>query len=258
VAALHHVATPNVSHDHQTRERPCDRCHSRDSLAVIRASIALEHCDLLILLEQELIALAGPEDVKINGPRHSMLIAVHDGDMRTRAFRTSTAQERTTMTEPISIPMLDRRELLLGASAAGAVAGFLAVTDAALGQSRAAEANWEEAIKKVLGDAKPVDGKLLLELPEIAENGNTVPFAVSVDSPMTDQDYVRAVHVFSTGNPQPAIATFHFTSASGKASVASRMRLAKTQDVVGIAELSDGRFIMAKRTVKVTIGGCGG
>jgi sulfur-oxidizing protein SoxY len=225
---------------------------------VIRASIAIEHCDLLILLEQELIALCGLEDVKINGQRHSMPFAVHDGGMHTRAFRTAMAQERTTMTEPISIQTLDRRKLLLGASAATAVTAFLGLTDAALAQSRPAEGGWEEAIRKVLGDARPVDGKLILDLPEIAENGNTVPFAVSVDSPMTDLDYVKVVHVFSTGNPQPAIATFHFTPASGKASVASRMRLARTQDVLGIAELSDGRFIMAKRAVKVTIGGCGG
>jgi sulfur-oxidizing protein SoxY len=64
--------------------------------------------------------------------------------------------------------------------------------------------------------------------------------------------------VFATGNPQVDVASFYFSPASGKASVASRMRLAKTQDVLGLAELSDGRFLMGKRTVKVTIGGCGG
>src|SRR5690606_30934211 len=102
------------------------------------------------------------------------------------------------------------------------------------------------------------EGKLMLKLPEIAENGNTVPFSISVDSPMTEDDYVKAVHVISTGNPQPMVATFHFTPQSGKAAVSSRMRLAKTQDVVSVAELSDGKFAIARKEVKVTIGGCGG
>src|ERR671918_2961238 len=135
------------------------------------------------------------------------------------------------MTERISIRTLDRRELLLGAPAAAAVAAFIDFTIAAQAQSLPAEASWEEVMKKVIGDAKPVEGKLLLDLPEIAENGNTVPFSLSVDSPMTEQDYVKAVHVLSTGNPQATVATFHFSPASGRASVASRMRLAKTQDV---------------------------
>ena len=66
------------------------------------------------------------------------------------------------------------------------------------------------------------------------------------------------IHVIATANPQPGVATFRFSPLSGKATVASRMRLARTQDVIGIAELSDGRFLMSKRNVKVTIGGCGG
>jgi sulfur-oxidizing protein SoxY len=113
-------------------------------------------------------------------------------------------------------------------------------------------------VKAVLGDAKPTEGKLTLDMPEIAENGNTVPFSVRADSPMTEKDFVKAVHIISTGNPQPGVATFRFTPQSGKAMVSSRMRLGKTQDVIAIAELSDGKFLMAKRAVKVTIGGCGG
>jgi len=117
---------------------------------------------------------------------------------------------------------------------------------------------WEQAVRKVLGDAKPIEGKVLIDLPEIAENGNTVPFTVSVDSPMSETDYVKAVHIIATANPQPGVATLRFSRLSGKANVASRMRLAKTQDVIVIAELGDGRFLMNKRNVKVTIGGCGG
>jgi sulfur-oxidizing protein SoxY len=117
---------------------------------------------------------------------------------------------------------------------------------------------WELAVRKILGDAKPIDGKITVELPEIAENGNTVPFTISVDNPMTDKDYVKTIHIIATANPQPGVATFRLSPISGKAAVASRMRLQRTQDVITIAELSDGRFLMTKRAVKVTIGGCGG
>ena len=147
----------------------------------------------------------------------------------------------------------DRRKFTLGATASAAIVGLAP----ALLAQEAAE-GWEQAVKRVLGDAKPIEGKMLIDLPEIAENGNTVPFTVSVDSPMSETDNVRTVYIIATANPQPGVATFHFSPLSGKATVASRMRLAKTQDVLVIAELGDGRFLMSKRNVKVTIGGCGG
>jgi len=147
----------------------------------------------------------------------------------------------------------DRRKFTLGATASAAIVGLAP----ALLAQEAAE-GWEQAVKRVLGDAKPIEGKPLIDLPEIAENGNTVPFTVSVDSPMSETDNVRTIYIIATANPQPGVATFHFSPLSGKATVASRMRLAKTQDVLVIAELGDGRFLMSKRNVKVTIGGCGG
>jgi sulfur-oxidizing protein SoxY len=149
---------------------------------------------------------------------------------------------------------VDRREFVFGSAA------VVTVTALAIGDTIAqgAAQGWEEAVKTILGDAKATEGKLTMDLPEIAENGNTVPFTISVDSPMTDKDYIKAVHVISTGNPQPGVATFHFTPQSGKAAVASRMRLARTQDIIALAELSDGKFVQTKRSVKVTIGGCGG
>jgi sulfur-oxidizing protein SoxY len=157
--------------------------------------------------------------------------------------------------EPAPIlPLLDRREIILGSAAAVALVAL--APDMALAQAPLQP--WQEALQKVVGDAKPVEGKLTLEMPEIAENGNTVPFSVSVDSPMTEKDYVKAIHVIATANPQPGVATFRLTPLSGKATVASRMRLARTQEVISVAELSDGKFLIAKREVKVTIGGCGG
>ena len=78
---------------------------------------------------------------------------------------------------------------------------------------------WEQAVSKILGDAKPIEGKVAVDMPEIAENGNTVPFTDLVDSPMTEKDHVKAIHVIATANPQPGVATFRFTPLSGKATV---------------------------------------
>jgi sulfur-oxidizing protein SoxY len=147
-----------------------------------------------------------------------------------------------------------RREFAIGTAAAVSLAAL--PVSAVLAQDPPQA--WELAVRKILGEAKPIEGKITVELPEIAENGNTVPFSISVDSPMTDKDHVKAIHIVATSNPQPGVATFRLSPQSGKAAVASRMRLQRTQDVITIAELSDGRFLMAKRPVKVTIGGCGG
>nr|VFJ90214.1 MAG: sulfur-oxidizing protein SoxY [Candidatus Kentron sp. LFY] len=115
-----------------------------------------------------------------------------------------------------------------------------------------------DAIDKITGGKAPTEGKVSIELPKIAENGNTVPIVVSVESPMTDRDYVKAIHVLAEENPNPDVATFHLTPMSGKAWVKGRIRLAKTQKVVAVTEMSDGAMYIAKQKIKVTIGGCGG
>ena len=115
-------------------------------------------------------------------------------------------------------------------------------------------ADW---LKTIQGDAKPVEGKINLDLPEIAENGNTVPFSLSVESPMTDNDHVKAIHVVSTGNPRPEVATFLLTGLVGKGRRLQPNAARQDPDIV-VAEMSDGKFYMGKRAVKVTIGGCGG
>ena len=113
-------------------------------------------------------------------------------------------------------------------------------------------------IKKLYGDQKFASGKIKLDIPEIAENGNVVPVTVEVESPMTDNDHVAAVHLFAEGNPVQSVASYRFTPACGKASASTRMRLAQTQDVICIAEMSTGALFSAKANVKVTVGGCGG
>ncbi len=148
-----------------------------------------------------------------------------------------------------------RRSLLIGLGAGGlAVIGMTLVPRAALADADAVMA----AIKERIGDKATTDGRISLELPQIAENGNTVPIAFEVESPMTEADYVKAVHIFSEKNPLPNVASFHFTPRSGRARASTRMRMAKTQDIVAVAEMSDGSVYMAKTEVKVTIGGCGG
>ena len=114
------------------------------------------------------------------------------------------------------------------------------------------------AIKKAIGDKAPRQGKITLETPQIAENGNTVPISVEVASPMTAGDHVKAVHLFAEGNPAPNVATFRFTPANGAAKASTRIRMAKTQNIVAVAEMSDGSVYQTQAAVKVTIGGCGG
>lgn len=118
-------------------------------------------------------------------------------------------------------------------------------------------AQYADALAKIVGGGTPIEGRMMLELPEDAENGNIVPYKISIESPMTDADHVARVHLLSTQNPQASVATFHFTPLSGKAVVSGRMRLAKTQEVVAVALTSDNTLLVARTTVNVGIGGCG-
>lgn len=143
-----------------------------------------------------------------------------------------------------------------GALSLAAIAGLAAVL--APRMSFATEKMVSDEIKKLYGDKTFESGKIKLDVPEIAENGLVVPVNVDVESPMTDADYVKSVHVFAEGNPLPGVVSYKFTPACGKASASTRMRLAETQNIVCIAEMSNGKLHMAKANVKVTIGGCGG
>tara|TARA_B100000768_G_C11266253_1_gene371218 strand:- start:56 stop:478 length:423 start_codon:yes stop_codon:yes gene_type:complete len=109
----------------------------------------------------------------------------------------------------------------------------------------------DDAIAAFTGGADVSDGGVVMTAPEIAENGNTVPVAVSAPGAVS-------IMVLATGNPTPAVATFNFGPLSGARSGSTRIRLAKTQDVIAIAKMEDGTFRRAGATVKVTIGGCGG
>lgn len=145
-----------------------------------------------------------------------------------------------------------RRDVVAGLATASVVA--CAVPMAAI----AAPEQVAEEIKKLSGGKALAEGKIKLDLPSIAENGLVVPLNFDVESPMTDKDYVKTVTFFSEGNPNPVVAVFHFTALVPKASGQIRIRLAQTQNIVAVAEMSDGKLFTAKREVKVTIGGCGG
>lgn len=117
---------------------------------------------------------------------------------------------------------------------------------------------FEEALKAITGSKGAKESSLIsLKVPEIAENGAVVPVTVEVESPMTAASYVKTIHIFATKNSNSRCVAVHLTPANGKAMFATRIKLGTTQDVATIVEMSDGSFLMAKQSVKVTIGGCG-
>jgi sulfur-oxidizing protein SoxY len=145
-----------------------------------------------------------------------------------------------------------RQALALGS---GAVV-MLTIGDVSPLFATPAEADAE--IAKFTGGKAMDKGRISIDLPEIAENGNTVPLQVTVESPMTDKDYISDILVVADGNPRPGIATFHLTPLSGKATAATRIRLQTTENIIVVAKTSDGKFFTDRKQVKVTIGGCGG
>jgi sulfur-oxidizing protein SoxY len=113
-----------------------------------------------------------------------------------------------------------------------------------------------EAIRKVVGGKTVTPGRVKLEIPPLSENGNSVSCAVSVDSPMTAANHVRAIHLFNEKNPQPNVISVHLGPRAGRARIATRIRLSDTQTVTAIAELSDGSFWSDSANVIVTLGAC--
>jgi sulfur-oxidizing protein SoxY len=126
----------------------------------------------------------------------------------------------------------------------------------AIKPSRATSEAMQEAIRRVAGEAPLRQGKIVLDLPPLVENGNTVPLMVAVDSPMTEVDHVRAIHVFNEKNPQPHVITVGLGPRAGQAKLSTRIKLAGSQRIVAIAEMSDGSFWSASADIIVTIAAC--
>ncbi len=118
----------------------------------------------------------------------------------------------------------------------------------------------DATLKRLFGNRPIKDGSgaIKMELPLIAENGSVVPITVEVQSPMTPASYVKHIYIISDKNRRPMNAKFTLTPEMGAAAVGANLRLGETTDVRAVAELSDGTLLMAKREVKVTVGGCGG
>jgi sulfur-oxidizing protein SoxY len=150
---------------------------------------------------------------------------------------------------------MDRTGLAPGRRRALAAAGA-ALAAAALARGAAATPEAARALLAGLAKGTPREGRVTIGAPEIAENGSAVPLTVRVDSPMTQAEHVRAIHVVAEGNPAPGVASFRLGPLSGRAEVQFRARLAASQRVIAVAELSDGSLWMASRDVKVTVGGC--
>ncbi len=114
----------------------------------------------------------------------------------------------------------------------------------------------QDAIRSVIGEAPVTKGKVKLDLPPLVENGNSVPCTVSVDSPMTTTDYVKAIHVFNEKNPQPYVISVRLGPRAGRAAFSTRIRLADSQTVTAIAEMADGTCWSGAIDVIVTLAAC--
>jgi sulfur-oxidizing protein SoxY len=158
------------------------------------------------------------------------------------------------MTQDDDTPQRSRRDVLIDAARlAGGVGLLLTVAPAPV---RATPASMLAAMKKVVGEAPLHKGKVKLELPPLIENGNSVSMTVTVDSPMTSEDFVKAIHVFNEKNPQPNVISIHLSPRAGRASIATRIRLADSQKVIAVAEMNDGSFWSDELEVIVTLAAC--
>jgi len=155
---------------------------------------------------------------------------------------------------------MKRRSFIKSMCAVSAVAAT--VTPSALLAKEAPKGvndlTYDAAVAAITGGKAVADSdKVALTVPEIAENGAVVPVKVNVESPMTDANYVKAIHVLNTKNGNARCADVMLTPMNGKGYFATRVKLGGTQDVVALVEMSDGSFLRAAKPVKVTIGGCG-
>jgi sulfur-oxidizing protein SoxY len=143
-----------------------------------------------------------------------------------------------------------------GLSRRAVVAGVALVTVLPLSPARATPDAMAASIKQVVGDVAIREGRVTLDLPPLVENGNAVPLTVSVESPMTEADHVKAIHVFNEKNPQPHVFDARLGPRNGKAVIATRIKLADSQKIVAIAETSSGEFFSASADVIVTLAAC--
>lgn len=151
---------------------------------------------------------------------------------------------------------------VLGAAGMAAAGGVLAPGGARPAAAQALGRNepLDSALARVFGGRPMKDGSgmIKLDIPLIAENGAVVPVSVEVSAPMTPQSYVKHIYIVADKNRIPIVTRVALTPASGQAFMGANIRLGETTDVRAVVEQSDGTLLVAKREVKVTVGGCGG
>ncbi len=141
-----------------------------------------------------------------------------------------------------------------GATRRKMLAGALSVL--VVRPARATPESMAAAIQAFVGGVEVRKGRVALDVPPLVENGNSVPLKVTVESPMTSQDFVKTVAIFNEKNPQPNVATFHLSPHCGRAMVSTRIRLGDSQNIVAIAQLSDGTFWSDTAELIVTLPAC--
>jgi sulfur-oxidizing protein SoxY len=155
---------------------------------------------------------------------------------------------------------MKRRNFIKGICTVSAVAATM-TPSMVLAKDAPKSANvltYDAAVAAITGGKTVTDSpKVTLTVPEIAENGAVVPVKVNVESPMTEAEHVKAIHVLSTKNGNARCADVMLTPLNAKGYFATRVKLNGTQDIVALIEMSDGSFLRAAKPVKVTIGGCG-
>ncbi|MCC6474736.1 MAG: sulfur oxidation protein SoxY [Burkholderiales bacterium] len=132
----------------------------------------------------------------------------------------------------------------------------LASLPAALRCARAQVAAIDPRVQALVKGAPLRRGRVHLELPVLAENGNAVPLRLKVESPMTEADHVTVIHLVSERNPVAHMAAFHVGARAGRAEIATRVRLAGSQNVYALAQMSDGSFWVDSMRVQVTLSAC--
>ncbi len=152
--------------------------------------------------------------------------------------------------------MMTRRDILSVFAAVAAVGlpigGFM---ESVLASPRDAK----KRLSELTGGIKPKKARVAIILPKVTDQGDFVPLRVAVESPMSEEDHVKAIHIVAERNPTPMVASFHLSRAIGKAQVSTRIRLVKTQVVVAVAEMGDGSVYLGKARCKISTGagGCG-
>ena len=153
--------------------------------------------------------------------------------------------------------MYSRRQVVFGAVFSVVLLNDPARALLSLGdRANAAQASstWRDELRRLIGDRKPLLGRVALRVPKVADHGNVVPFEIAVDSPMTPADHVTAIHLLATGNTDAVIVmSVKLTPRSGEAKIRGRMRLERSQQVAAFAEMSDGKVYEGTRNVEVPV-----